>query len=62
MRYKAADGSLKFVYTLNNTVAATPRLLAAVLENYQQEDGSIKVPDALHKYLDFTEIRKKGAN
>lgn len=59
MRYKAADGTLKFVYTLNNTVAATPRLLAAVLENYQQPDGSVRIPEVLQKYLDFTEIRKK---
>ncbi len=51
MRYRASDGTLKYVYTLNNTVAATPRLLAAVIENYQQEDGSIKVPDALQAYV-----------
>lgn len=47
MRYKTATGELKYVYTLNNTVAATPRLLAAVIENYQQEDGSIIVPQVL---------------
>lgn len=47
MRYKTATGELKYVYTLNNTVAATPRLLAAVIENYQQEDGSITVPQVL---------------
>lgn len=51
MRYRAKDGSIKYVYTLNNTVAATPRLLAAVLENYQQEDGSIKIPEVLRKYI-----------
>ncbi len=60
MRYKTADGELKFVSTINNTVAATPRLLAAVLENYQQEDGSIVVPEVLHKYMNgVTVIRKK---
>jgi seryl-tRNA synthetase len=39
------------VYTLNNTVAATPRLLAAIIENYQQADGSILVPAVLRRYF-----------
>lgn len=51
MRYKTATGELKYVYTLNNTVAATPRLLAAVIENYQQEDGSIRVPEVLRVFV-----------
>lgn len=51
IRYRAKDGTLKFVYTLNNTVAATPRLLAALVENYQTEDGLIQVPAVLEKYL-----------
>lgn len=51
MRYQAKDGTLKFVYTLNNTVAASPRLLAAIIENYQQEDGSVAIPEVLKKYL-----------
>ncbi|MFZ5437728.1 MAG: serine--tRNA ligase [Patescibacteria group bacterium] len=51
IRYQAKDGSLKHVYTLNNTVAASPRLLAAVVENYQQADGTIKVPEVLQPYL-----------
>lgn len=51
IRYQAKDGSKKFVYTLNNTVAASPRLLAAIIENYQQADGSIKIPAVLQKYF-----------
>lgn len=51
MKYKAKDGTLKYVYTLNNTVAASPRLLAAVIENYQQEDGTIAVPQVLRKWV-----------
>lgn len=51
IRYKSKDGTLKYVHTLNNTVAASPRLLAAVIENYQQADGSIKVPEVLQKYI-----------
>lgn len=51
IRYQAKDGTIKYVYTLNNTMAASPRLLAAVIENYQQPDGSIKVPDVLQNYV-----------
>lgn len=59
MRYRASDGTLKFVYTLNNTVAATPRLLAAIIENYQNEDGSIRVPEVLQPYMNTKIITKK---
>ncbi|MFZ5376850.1 MAG: serine--tRNA ligase [Patescibacteria group bacterium] len=58
IRYQAKDGSLKYVYTLNNTVAASPRLLAAVIENYQQADGTILVPDVLRGYVGKEVIRK----
>lgn len=51
IKYQAKDGSTKFVYTLNNTMAATPRLLAAIIENYQQNDGSIKVPNVLKPFM-----------
>ncbi len=51
IRYQAKDGSTKHVYTLNNTMAATPRLLAAVIENYQREDGSVEIPEVLQPYL-----------
>ncbi len=47
IRYQAKDGKTKFAYSLNNTVLATPRLLAAIVENYQQADGSVKIPDVL---------------
>ncbi len=51
IRYQDKNGELKHVYTMNNTVAATPRLLAAIIENNQQKDGSIKIPKVLQKYL-----------
>ncbi|HAU99440.1 MAG: Seryl-tRNA synthetase [Microgenomates group bacterium GW2011_GWF2_45_18] len=51
IRYRAKDGSLKYVYTLNNTVAATPRLLAGIIENYQQADGSIRIPEVLQPFI-----------
>ena len=59
IKYRDSTGELKYVYTLNNTVAATPRLLAAVMENYQNEDGSITVPEVLRKYLNFDKILPK---
>lgn len=51
IRYKDADGKLQYAHSLNNTLVATPRMLACVIENFQQEDGSIRVPDALKPYI-----------
>jgi len=51
LRYKTADGKTKFAYTLNNTVIASPRILIAILENYQQQDGSVIVPEVLRPYV-----------
>lgn len=59
IKYRATDGSLKHVYTLNNTMAASPRLLAAIIENYQQKDGSITVPTVLQPLTGFSEISRK---
>jgi seryl-tRNA synthetase len=56
IRYQSKDGDLKYVYTMNNTVAASPRLLAAIVENYQQADGSILVPEVLQKYMNKSVI------
>jgi seryl-tRNA synthetase len=51
MRYKDKEGKMRFPYALNNTVVASPRLLIAILENYQQKDGSVAVPEVLQPYL-----------
>jgi seryl-tRNA synthetase len=51
VRYRDPDGTVKFAYTLNNTAIATPRLLAAVVENYQTADGKVRVPEVLQPYL-----------
>lgn len=51
IRYRDQDGKLKFVHSLNNTLVATPRLIAALMENFQEEDGSIRIPTALAPYL-----------
>jgi len=58
IKYQASDGTTKYVYTLNNTMAATPRLLAAIIENYQQIDGTIKVPKVLVPYMGKETIGK----
>jgi seryl-tRNA synthetase len=51
LRYKSSDGRIRFVHTLNNTVVASPRILIPILENYQNSDGSVTVPEALRPYL-----------
>jgi len=50
IRYKGKDGT-KLVHTLNGTAFAIGRILIAIIENYQQEDGSIEIPKVLKKYL-----------
>jgi len=55
LRYRDEEGKIHFCYTLNNTAAATPRLLIAILENYQNEDGSITIPKVLRPYMDNQE-------
>lgn len=57
IRYRAKDGSLKFVHMLNNTALASARILIALWEHYQQKDGSIAVPAVLRPYVGFEEIK-----
>jgi seryl-tRNA synthetase len=54
IRYREKEGSPTkgFVHTLNSTALATGRTIVAILENYQQEDGSIIIPQALRKFMD----------
>ena len=54
IRVKGADGQKYFAHTLNNTVVAPPRMLIAFLENNLNEDGSIRIPEALQRYM-FTD-------
>jgi seryl-tRNA synthetase len=51
LRYRDTDGTVRFAYTLNNTAIATPRLLAALVENYQTADQHVRIPDVLRPYL-----------
>ncbi len=50
IRYREKE-KLKFVHTINGTAFAIGRMLIAIIENYQQEDGSIVIPEALRKYM-----------
>jgi len=57
MRYKDKNGKMQFVHTLNGTAFAIGRILIMIMENYQQKDGSIKVPKVLQKYAGFKVIK-----
>lgn len=59
IRYKDASGVLRFVHSLNNTAIATPRLLIPLIENNQQKDGSVMVPEVLEKYMGKKFIQPK---
>lgn len=51
IRYKDGEGKMRYAHSLNNTAAATPRLITAIIENYQQADGTIKVPEVLVPFM-----------
>ena len=57
-RYKGADGKTHYCHTLNGSGLATSRIFPALVEQYQQEDGSIIVPEVLRKYLGGLEVIK----
>ncbi|MGA7384157.1 MAG: serine--tRNA ligase [Methylocella sp.] len=59
-RYRAQDGKPRFVHTLNGSGVAVGRALVAVLENYQNEDGSVTVPEALRAYMGGIETITKA--
>jgi seryl-tRNA synthetase len=61
IRYRRKNEKPQFVHTLNGSGLATSRLMVALLENNQQEDGSVLVPKVLHKYLEeeMTQINPK---
>ncbi|MCL2520703.1 MAG: serine--tRNA ligase [Spirochaetaceae bacterium] len=59
IRYKDSDGKNKFVHTLNGTAIAISRALVAIMELYQQADGTITMPKALVPYLGFERIETR---
>jgi seryl-tRNA synthetase len=50
-RVRGKDGKIRYLHTLNGSGVAVGRALIAVMENYQQEDGSITIPEALRPYM-----------
>ncbi len=60
IRYKNKDGKLLFAHSLNNTALASPRILVPIVENFQQEDGSILIPKVLQPYMNKERIEKKA--
>ena len=59
VKYKDKEGKSKFVYMLNNTAMSSLRPLIAILENFQQKDGSVTVPEVLRKWTGFAKIEQK---
>ena len=59
MRVRRADGSIQFVHTLNGSGLATSRVLPALVEQNQNADGSVNVPDVLKKYLGGLDVIRK---
>lgn len=57
IRYRDADGNIQHVHTLNGSGLAVGRTFAAIIENYQNEDGSVRIPEALIPYFGAEEIR-----
>jgi seryl-tRNA synthetase len=57
LRFKGGDGKNRFCHTLNGSGVALPRLFAALIENYQQPDGSVSIPEKLQPYFSTGEIR-----
>lgn len=58
-RFSRQDGTKDFVHTLNGSGLAVGRTIIAILENYQQEDGSIAIPEALQSYMNGQKVIKK---
>src|SRR5258708_192638 len=61
IRYKAAKGKSEFVHTINGSGLAIGRTWVAIVENYQQKDGSVLVPEVLRPYLNAEVITAQGA-
>ena len=57
IRYKGADGKNRYAHTLNGTAIAVSRAIIALLENFQQADGSVRIPEKLIPYIGMTEIK-----
>lgn len=62
IKYRQADGGTEFVHTLNGTAMALSRFPLAIIENFQQKDGSVLIPKVLRKYCGFKKLQKSYAH
>lgn len=60
IRYKDKDGRMKYAHSLNSTAVPTPRILVSLVENFQQEDGGVKIPDVLVPYMGGRKVISKN--
>jgi seryl-tRNA synthetase len=51
IRWRGKDNKTQFCHTLNNTAIASPRILIPILENFQNEDGSVSIPEVLRPLM-----------
>ncbi|MBI4226271.1 serine--tRNA ligase [Candidatus Roizmanbacteria bacterium] len=60
IKYRSKDGKVNYCFSLNNTALASPRILIAILENFQQKDGSVIIPKVLQPLVGFSRIISKN--
>jgi len=58
IRYKDEEGKINYAHSMNATAIATPRILVSLIENCQQADGSVKIPEVLRPYMGGKEVIK----
>ena len=59
IRFRNSEGKLQYVHTLNGSGLAIGRTVTAIIENYQQEDGSVVIPEVLRPYMGGKEVIEK---
>lgn len=58
MKFRSSEtGKMEYIHTLNGSGLATPRLMVALIETYQQKDGTIQIPEPLHRYMNTSSIK-----
>lgn len=57
IRYRDREGKVRYAHSLNNTAVAAPRILVSLIENFQQADGSVKLPEVLHRFFGASVIQ-----
>ncbi len=62
IKYKDTEGKTRFAHSLNSTAIPTPRILVSLVENFQQADGSVKIPEVLQKYMGKETLEKVETN